>query len=289
MPTIFIMTLPVMGAGFIGDHVYLDSDIGASWKCHGRNVGGRLHRHVSSSCLSSSICLASPDQGAIFGTLSIGDSDAGINYGRTGVCHQIANRILMPTSVDCSDVRGYVRSLLIYGTYGRGLWTEQSKCIIMDDRNGSMGLAEDSAPFWTSSDEPLSSDKMRGSDKQPTRLAYGLEEAYARYGYESSEARQAEIEGMLDAQVGTMIKADEKERLIKLHLAFHHDQDQILAEMERNEIGSQEGMEALTAVRERYFIAIQELIGRERFVRIFGEDLESAVSEFSNLLDNETE
>ena len=130
---------------------------------------------------------------------------------------------------------------------------------------------------------------MRGSDKQPTGLAYGLEEAYARYGYESSEARQAEIEGMLDAQVGTMIKADEKERLIELHLAFHRNQDQILAEMERNEIGSQEGMQALTAARERYFIAIQELIGHERFVRIFGEDLEFTISEYSNLLDNETD
>ena len=134
--------------------------------------------------LSSSICLASPDQGAIFSTLSIGDADAGINFGRTGVCHQIANRILMPMSIDCHDVRGYVRSLLIYGTYGARLWPEQSKCIIMDDRKRSIGLAEDSAPFWTPTDEKQSSDEMRGSDKQLTGLTYGLEEAYARYGYE---------------------------------------------------------------------------------------------------------
>ena len=94
---------------------------------------------------------------------------------------------------------------------------------------------------------------------------------------------------MLDAQVGTMIEADEKERLINLHLAFHRNQDQILAEMERNEIGSEQGMEALTAVRERYFIAIQKLIGHERFVQVFGEDLGSIVSEFGNLLENETD
>ncbi|HET6879523.1 MAG TPA: hypothetical protein VFI31_05190, partial [Pirellulales bacterium] len=68
-----------------GDHVYVTSSDGSVWPCWGRGDGGT----------------ALPGA-AGYGEQSVADcisqqfSRAGIAYGLTGVCHQIANRILFP-------------------------------------------------------------------------------------------------------------------------------------------------------------------------------------------------
>lgn len=52
---------------------------------------------------------------------SVNEGTAGIKYLLTGVCHQIANRIIIPTSKTIShnnNVKGYGLSSTFYGTYG---------------------------------------------------------------------------------------------------------------------------------------------------------------------------
>ena len=92
--------------GMPADHTYVRSDAGHVWPCWGRSANGRP------------ICdgLAELDDADC---LSRVNSDAGIRYGWTGVCHQTANRILYPSGATVDEAAGYLGSVFAWGTYGR--------------------------------------------------------------------------------------------------------------------------------------------------------------------------
>ncbi len=77
-----------------------------SWKCHGRDKGGE------------EICRGNGDPRTA-NCLSHEDSNAGLIYGVSGVCHQMANRILLPAGVIVSDAKGFGLSTFTYGIYGQ--------------------------------------------------------------------------------------------------------------------------------------------------------------------------
>jgi len=88
------------------DHTYVTSDNPHFvWSCFGEPSGGTL------------ICQGFGDS-SIANCLSRPNSEAGIKYGITGVCHQAANRILYPGEVVVSFAQGYWASFYLYGTYG---------------------------------------------------------------------------------------------------------------------------------------------------------------------------
>jgi len=101
--------MPAIGAPF-WDHTYvvvIDANgSGEAHKCHGRNSGGNLLVGGPGDADRAN-CLAEPMGGS------------GISYGRTGVCHQAANRILHPASIMVTRARGYRLSEFQWGTYGR--------------------------------------------------------------------------------------------------------------------------------------------------------------------------
>lgn len=94
------------------DHTYVTwsgQPQNLAWGCHGRSSGG------------TRLCGGSGDfqQASHLGGPN---GQAGIwPYGANGVCHQAANRILLPSGKTVSAARGFRASLLIYGTYGRDL------------------------------------------------------------------------------------------------------------------------------------------------------------------------
>lgn len=92
------------------DHTCVTSSEGHAWGCFGRNVGQRL-LSVGEGEITLAACL-SHERG-----------EAGIRYAITGVCHQAANRILLPAGTTVSDARGYRVSSFMYGTYGKNLVT----------------------------------------------------------------------------------------------------------------------------------------------------------------------
>jgi hypothetical protein len=108
------------------DHTYVLSDAGDVWPCWGRSAHGREVCDGPAE-LNEADCLSQPS------------SKAGIRYGRTGVCHQTANRILYPSGASVEDAGGYRLSLFAFGTYGRrGFrfyspakypWDELVKCL----------------------------------------------------------------------------------------------------------------------------------------------------------------
>jgi len=88
------------------DHTYVTSSNGHVWPCWGRSAGGRQ------------ICSANGNT-ALADCLSQPNSEAGIDYFRTGVCHQTANRILLTSSSFVTHAWGYMLSVYRYGIYGR--------------------------------------------------------------------------------------------------------------------------------------------------------------------------
>lgn len=94
------------------DHTYVECDTGLkAWGCWGGKTGGRtLRKGAGSTKRANSI--ARPDE------------KAGIKcYLVNGVCHQAANRILLPAGITVRGARGYSISESMFGTYGRvGVW-----------------------------------------------------------------------------------------------------------------------------------------------------------------------
>lgn len=104
--------MPVSGAGFVGDHVYVTDDNGNAWGCHGRSAGG-TPICTGPGNIDQANCLAQIDE------------NGGIAYPFEGVCHQIANRILYAANPPLlvSQARGFRISMTMYGVYGLDLYT----------------------------------------------------------------------------------------------------------------------------------------------------------------------
>ncbi|MDH3892695.1 MAG: hypothetical protein OEV49_16660 [candidate division Zixibacteria bacterium] len=93
----------------IADHTYVTSSDGRRWHCWGRDEGGEV---ICSGAGNSDIaqCDSTPD------------SHADIEYGATGVCHQTANRILFPASVNVRKARMSSVTYKAYGVLGKDHW-----------------------------------------------------------------------------------------------------------------------------------------------------------------------
>src|SRR5262245_5474911 len=92
----------------LADHTYVECGTGGKgWACWGgKNGGTELRRATGSTKRADEI--AEPDE------------HAGITcYLINGVCHQAANRILLPASITVRGARGYEVSEALFGTYGR--------------------------------------------------------------------------------------------------------------------------------------------------------------------------
>lgn len=88
------------------DHTYVESNHGHVWPCWGRSSNG------------TPICEGNGNTGQA-DCLSQLNSQAGILYGRTGVCDQMANRILYPSRQIVSAASGSRGSFFMWGIYGR--------------------------------------------------------------------------------------------------------------------------------------------------------------------------
>jgi hypothetical protein len=92
----------------LADHTYVECGAGAkAWGCWGGKTGGAALRQGSGSTRRAD-AIAEPDE------------RAGITcYLVNGVCHQAANRILLPAGITARGARGYEVSAALFGVYGR--------------------------------------------------------------------------------------------------------------------------------------------------------------------------
>jgi hypothetical protein len=108
MGTLVVMRYPTRSFADLADHTYVMCGTGRkAWGCWGGKTGGtELRRGPGSTKRANAI--AQPDERAWIKCYLI-----------NGVCHQAANRILLPAGITVSGARGYGVSEALYGTYGR--------------------------------------------------------------------------------------------------------------------------------------------------------------------------
>jgi len=147
-------------------HTYVLSSAGDAWGCHGWATGGSL------------VCSAAGS--ASFARCIEGGDDAGIYYMRTGVCHQIANRILSAAGIEIPiSAHTQVRaSHLVYGKFGRNYqWVPTSRRW-PDRQAANVGASSESASSSSglskgislSMSQPLSNDDFFESRQELSAL-----------------------------------------------------------------------------------------------------------------------
>ncbi len=108
MGTLVAMHYPTKLVAGLADHTYVKCGTdGKAWGCWGGKIGGtELRRGVGSTKRADAIAEA--------------NERAGITcYLINGVCHQAANRILLPAGITVQGALGYDVSEALFGTYGR--------------------------------------------------------------------------------------------------------------------------------------------------------------------------
>src|SRR5262245_5244182 len=108
MGELIAMRYPIPLVANLADHTYVECGTGArGWSCWGGKTGGtELRRGDGSTSRADQIAGA--------------DERGGITcYLINGVCHQAANRILLPAAITVRGARGYEVSEALFGTYGR--------------------------------------------------------------------------------------------------------------------------------------------------------------------------
>jgi hypothetical protein len=106
--TLVVMRYPTSLFANLADHTYVACGTGAkAWSCWGGETGGTALRRSAGSTKRAD-AIARPNE------------RAGIKcYLVNGVCHQAANRILLPAGITVRGARGYDVSEALFGTYGR--------------------------------------------------------------------------------------------------------------------------------------------------------------------------
>ncbi len=108
MGTLVVMRYPTSLFANLADHTYVECGTGGkAWACWGGKTGGGALRQSAGSTKRAN-AIARPNE------------RAGITcYLVNGVCHQAANRILLPAGITVRGARGYDVSESLFGTYGR--------------------------------------------------------------------------------------------------------------------------------------------------------------------------
>lgn len=112
MGTLIAKKYPTTLFAKAADHTYVECSTGGKgWRCWGGKTGGSAFRQGPASTRRAD-SIAQPDEKANIRCYLV-----------NGVCHQAANRILIPARIIVSGARGYGVSQALYGTYGRvGYW-----------------------------------------------------------------------------------------------------------------------------------------------------------------------
>ena len=237
-----------------GEHTYVISDAGHRWACHGSADGGR-ETCVGSGHADLAACLAQPN------------ALAGIIYGVTGVCHQIANRILWPADVRVDQAIGYRFSSAVYGQYGALSWHWPQLDICCQALGMERLLAE-----W------------RGRTMGvPPRTPRELEEPEVAYVIESTEKdhfveeRVAELVLLIEQHLGRDFDRRRRAAIERIRTASAQEQFDLLSAAEQGALGAEVYLQRFTALLQRTFADIDRVLGRADFERVFGGPPEDAL------------
>ena len=254
---------PLVGAAY--EHTYVTSDDGYVWDCLGRSRGGRV---LSSGAGNSAVarCVSYPRApGAPLPVY------AGLRYGRDGVCHQMANRILRTAGIDVSGARRYRQSLHLYGRFGKVPWPQWQQCL------------SSSSAAWRG----ISGSGGGGGsgDMAQTRMKERLDALYERFQAESGEAdpdygdprlQRAELEIMIDEMLGIDYDPRRRRRLLQIEASLRARQSRLDTALDRGRVAPAQYLDRLRATIADAAHAYEAVLGREDYVRLFGTEPQEA-------------
>ena len=108
MGDLVAMRYPTQMLANLADHTYVTCGTGGkAWSCWGGKTGGNELRRAAGSTKRADEIAEPNERGGI------------TCYLVNGVCHQSANRILLPAAITVRGARGYEVSEALFGTYGR--------------------------------------------------------------------------------------------------------------------------------------------------------------------------
>jgi hypothetical protein len=235
--TLEAWAISLPGASFF-DHTYAISSCGLRWGCRGRSTGGiPLRSGTGSSAIAN--CLAQPN------------GEAGIRYLRTGVCHQIANRILHSAGITVAGCGGYITSVAAWGEYGLLPWPELQACYSSGTVSPASSVAGGSAGRpW----------KRSGSSGVYDTPQSGME-----------LTQLTEFLVLAEGALGHRLDGPTRRSLRKIQRDFSRRQTQLVRILDLGAIAPEEYLGQLNALLKNMMDRMRAALGEERFNVVFGE------------------
>ncbi len=235
--TLEAWAIPLVGVSFF-DHTYVVSSCGLRWGCRGRSIGGiRLRSGVGSSANAN--CLSQPN------------SEAGIRYGLTGVCHQIANRILHPAGVTVAGCGGYTVSVAAWGRDGLPPWPELQAC-------------------YSGATVPTAGAVMGSGTGRSGNLS-GRSSVYNTPQSSKDLTQLAEFLALAENALGSRLDEGTRRSLRKIQRDFSRRQAQLTRILDLGVMPPEEYLGQLNALLKTMMDRMRVTLGEERFNIVFGE------------------
>jgi hypothetical protein len=227
--TVPVTLLPVW------DHTYVTSSCGFRWGCYGRDYGGHPLAMAPGNSIAAN-CLSQPN------------SWAGIRYGFTGVCHQMANRILYPAGLTVIGARGYGLTLGRYTAHGRGPWPEKAACL-----PPPLVISSSAGATIQTGDDPPIKGPATMTPASPESPPVDEFVAFAK----------ATLGGDLDDKTAVALA------IIQARLRI--EADEMVARYDNGELSPEAYLEEHTVALRKAMKASEALLGRRRFLIVFGD------------------
>jgi hypothetical protein len=234
--TLEAWAIPMVVPSFF-DHTYVVSSCGLRWRSRGRSNGGaRLRSRTGSSAIAD--CLARPN------------GLAGIRYGRTGVCHQIANRILHPAGITVVGCGGYLVSVFRFGEHGHLPWPELSACYsgATVQTSGSVGSGGGA------------SGNLSGSVSVYNTPQSGTERKHL-----------TEFLALAERALGNRLESPTRQSLQKIQKDFMRRQTRLVHSLDLGIVTPEEYLAQFNVMLRSAMERMRVVLGEERFDIVFGE------------------
>jgi hypothetical protein len=229
-------------AGMPYDHTYVTSSCGLMWGCWGRSTGGAaVNIGIGSSIIAD--CLSQPN------------SEAGIRYGLTGVCHQTANRILHPAGqITVFGRKGYATSAMVFNVYGRGPWSALTTCYppgsaipAVIRRDSDTQVKKDSK--MNVYDQAVSAKRSTATDEESIRVA--------------------ELSVLVEVSLGHPLEHHIFDALAIIQSRLQRTQRDLAARLEAGTLTPESYLNRLNSVLELEMGNSRSLLGEDQFNAIF--------------------
>ena len=268
----------------LADHTYVSCHImedTKAWGCWGGKAGGNMLRNGVGSTLRADV-IAEPDE------------RAGVTcYGINGVCHQAANRILLPALMTVTGARGYRVSEALFGVYGRprGLFGigHLGLCVApFNQANGVFG--EHSACLEsrakTRQEEGIHKDNSQKNEPAPDEQRY-LKEVLNRYemaietfdkkkklpGVENDEEfiefQLSLFQLMLDYYLSRESTKSNHKELINVRRQTELDRLEVERSFLNNKLGVSDFVELINSETIKFQKNISNVINKEQYYSLF--------------------